>query len=223
MMAEITFSELDAHGWEGNPVPNRWLQRAGSDALALVLPGMRYTCDKPLLYHATQTFLAHGADVVQSWAAYDHADFTQAAPAERMAWLVADARALLDAALAIGHYQRVALVGKSLGTLTMSGLLTQGEWPASPISVWITPLVKYSPVTEAAASLSAPALYVASRLDPTFDEQGWRTVISVLQAEGLLLDEGDHSLEVPLQPLRSLDLLRAVVERLDAFLERVWG
>ncbi len=216
-MAEITFEELDV------PVPNRFVRGAEHRALALMLPGMRYTCDKPLLYHATQVLLAHGADVVQSWAEYTQPAFAQSSPAERLARLVADARALLDAALATGVYRRLVLVGKSLGTLTMSGLLTQSTWPAPPLSVWLTPLVKYPPVIQAAQALPAPALYVASRQDPTFDADGWSAVLAAPQAEGLLFDEGNHSLELPGQPLRSLDLLRAFVERLHTFLEQQWA
>src|SRR3972149_9470558 len=93
-MPEINFLSLDVKGHAGSPVPNRFLKQVGeSHALTVILPGLNYSCDNPLLYYTTDNFIDHSVDVLQLWANYNAADFQSLSSQDQLRWLVDDASA----------------------------------------------------------------------------------------------------------------------------------
>jgi len=52
---------------DDHPIPDNtfFWQEENTDHLALILPGLNYTCDMPLLYYTAQFLIADGADVLQ--------------------------------------------------------------------------------------------------------------------------------------------------------------
>ena len=63
-----------------NPMPDNtfFWQEDKTDHLALILPGLNYTCDMPLLYYSAQFLVAEGADVLQ--VKYDYTQNSQGKP-----------------------------------------------------------------------------------------------------------------------------------------------
>jgi len=169
---------------------------------AVVLPGVRYFSQAPLLWFAREAAQARGWSVLE---------LSERAPAdeEPFEWMRERAGAALDAVSA----DAVAVIGKSLGSAA-APLVAERGLPA----VWLTPLLVRPDVVSALSSSSAPALLVGSSADPTWSdgEQPGGGSVSVLEFEGL-----DHSLQVEGDPLASLDVLRQVTERIGAFLESV--
>jgi hypothetical protein len=169
---------------------------------AVVLPGVRYFSQAPLLWFAREAAQARGWSVLE---------LSERAPAdeEPFEWMRGRAASALDATDAA----TVAVIGKSLGSAA-APLVAQRELPA----VWLTPLLVRPDVVAALASSSGPALLVGSSADPTWSdgERPERDAIEVLELEGL-----DHSLQVGGDPLASLDVLRNVTERIGAFLARL--
>ena len=109
-------------------VRNTFIQQAEpGDGIALMYPGLRYSCDKPLLHYTTEVLLDQGFDVLQLWADYDNPEFRGASQAERTVQLIEDGKALLKAGIKANSYTNLILVGKSLGTLTMA-LSCQRSW-----------------------------------------------------------------------------------------------
>jgi len=107
--------------------------------LALILPGLRSGCERPLLAQSAALLAARGADVVTLDMAYlgDHALF-QRAHDDQLAEIAADGRALFEAVLGRADWERVTVLGKSLGTLQMAGIVA-GPLPESTRMVWLTP------------------------------------------------------------------------------------
>ena len=169
---------------------------------AVVLPGVRYFSQAPLLWFAREAAQARGWSVLE---------LSERAPAdeEPFEWMRGRAASALDATDAA----TVAVIGKSLGSAA-APLVAERGLPA----VWLTPLLVRPDVVSALSSSSAPALLVGSSADPTWSdgEQPGGGSVSVLEFEGL-----DHSLQVEGDPLASLDVLRQVTERIGAFLESV--
>jgi hypothetical protein len=169
---------------------------------AVVLPGVAYFSQAPLLWFAREAAKERGWSVLE---------LTERAPAdhEPFAWMLDRAERLLAATSA----QTVAVIGKSLASAA-AGLVAERGLPA----VWLTPLLVRPAVVEALRSSSAPSLLVGSPADPTWGDgtvpEG--PAISVLELPGL-----DHSLQVEGDPLASLDVLRAVTENVAAFLSRL--
>jgi hypothetical protein len=169
---------------------------------AVILPGVRYFSQAPLLWFAREAAQAAGWSVLE---------LSERAPGDRepFEWMRERAARAVDATDAAA----VVVIGKSLGSAA-APLVAERGLPA----VWLTPLLVRSDVAAALASSSAPALLVGSSADPTWSDgelPGGESV-SVLEFEGL-----DHSLQVERDPLASLAVLREVTSRISAFLESV--
>jgi hypothetical protein len=167
---------------------------------AVLLPGVRYFSQAPLLWFAREAAQARGWSVLE---------LSERAPAdeEPFAWMRARAERALEAASA----DTVVVIGKSLGSAA-APLVAERRLAA----VWLTPLLIRPDVVAALGSSSAPSLLVGSTADPTWSdgEQPEGDSIVVVEFDGL-----DHSLQVEGDPLASLDVLRQVTERIGAFLE----
>jgi len=117
-------SSLSITASGGQPLANSFLQgEPPGRCLAVMLPGIRYTADMPLLYYTTQVLQYHGVDVLQLHPDYDTPAFQKAPVKERLSRMTHDTRAGLEAGLAAGSYRQVVLAGKSIGTLSMALLL----------------------------------------------------------------------------------------------------
>ena len=167
---------------------------------AVVLPGVRYFSQAPLLWFAREAAQAAGWSVLE---------LSERAPGDQepFEWMRGRAASALEATSA----GTVAVIGKSLGSAA-APLAAERGLPA----VWLTPLLVRPDVVAALASSSAPALLVGSTADPTWSdgEQPGGDPIEVLEFDGL-----DHSLQVDGDPLASLDVLRQVTERIGTFLK----
>ena len=219
-----TPTEEQLSGWRGRPLPLRWYRPAeAGDVVAVLWPGLRYTCDAPLLAQATRALLGRGVTVGQVWADYQDAAFQQAPPEQRWRWLLAEGLAVIQAARQAVRPHRFVWVGKSLGTLIMAGVWLEGQGRDLAASVWLTPLLAFPAVVKVLAHVDSPALVVGSREDPTFDREAWQTAAGNLRVEPLLLDRGNHSLEVPGDERATAANLDRVQQVLEAFLDTHLG
>jgi hypothetical protein len=169
---------------------------------AVVLPGVRYFSQAPLLWFAREAAQAAGWSVLE---------LSERAPADQdpFDWMRDRAGRALDAAGA----GTVAVIGKSLGSAAAPLAAERGL-----AAVWLTPLLIRPDVAAALRDSPAPALLVGSTADPSWadGELPANETAEVLEFEGL-----DHSLQVEGDPLASLDVLRQVTERIGAFLESI--
>jgi hypothetical protein len=79
--------------------------------------------------------------------------------------------------------------------------------------IWLTPLLHEPEIAEGFERLHAPALLVGGTADESWDSGlATRAGHAVLELEG-----ADHALQIPGDPIASIDGLRRVVERLDSF------
>jgi alpha-beta hydrolase superfamily lysophospholipase len=178
------------------------LHEGDPERCAVLLPGVAYFSQAPLLWFAREAAQAQGWSVLE---------VSERAPRDQepLAWMRDRAERALDAAPA----ERVAVIGKSLGSVA-APLAAERGLPA----VWLTPLLVRPPVAEAISASSAPVLLVGSTADETWANGGQRgsDAVEVVEFEGL-----DHSLQASGDPMRSLDVLREVTERIGAFFARL--
>ena len=177
------------------------LQHEGDPSrCAVLLPGIRYFSQAPLLWFAREAAQAGGWSVVE-------VDERAPRDQEPFEWMRGQAREALEAA---SSADLVVVVGKSLG----SAAATIVSGPAA----WLTPLLNQPEIADALGSATAPTLLVGSRADPTWSDGSVpdNSALEVLELDGL-----DHSLQVSGDPLASLDVLRDVTARVGAFLARL--
>ena len=176
------------------------LQHEGDPSrCAVLLPGVRYFSQAPLLWFAREVAQARG------WSAVE---VDERAPdgEDPFEWM----RGQAERALAGTSAELIVVVGKSLGSVAA----TVFEGPA----VWLTPLLTRPDIAGALAAAASPALLVGSPDDPSWGEGELpdNPLLEVFELPGL-----DHSLQISGDPFSSLDVLRDVTRRVGAFLDRV--
>jgi predicted alpha/beta-hydrolase family hydrolase len=217
-MRALNITSISFTGYAGKTVPNRFFRQEGlTKTLAVLFPGMNYSCDMPLLFYPLKLLLGRGADVLQVRADYTGPEYKSLPQAERGAWLAADAQAALQAARLQGKYGKLVLVGKSIGTIALASLV-----PHEPqaISIWLTPLLRHPRVTESAEHNRGAALFVAGTADDLFDAAELHRLQTAAQAEAQLIEGGDHSLEIEGDFFASLQALEQVMRAMASFLDR---
>jgi hypothetical protein len=167
---------------------------------AVLLPGMRYSTQAPLLWFARSVAQSQG------WSALDVLDALPDGE-EPFAWARDRARRALDR---VADADEVVVIGKSLAS-GAAGIVADRLAPA----VWLTPLLDEPRVVDDLGRAARPALLVGGSADGAW-------VPDALPDHGLLevvhLDGLDHSLERRGDPMASLEALRVVADRIDRFL-----
>ena len=169
------------------------------DRCVVVLPGMQYTTQAPLLWFAREVAAARG------WSALEVLDSLPEGD-DPFGWARDRARRALDRAEA----DEVVVIGKSLASAA-AGLVADRVLPA----VWLTPLLDRTRVVDDLSRAARPALLIGGSADAVWtpDALADSGLLQVVQLDGL-----DHSLQRPGDPGASLDALRAVATRIDRFL-----
>lgn len=207
---------LEIVGENEHPVANQFIrQESPTEKLAILYPGLRYSCDRPLLYYTTEMLLSRGYDVLQLWSNYGGADFDQLSKAERTIQIIADGQALLNSGRQSGSYEKLLLCGKSLGTLTMAFILNEDHDLSDATTVWFTPLIHLPPVSEAILNIAAPGFIAGSLADSTFSAGPIDQIKSIADTTTYITDHADHSLEIPGDTLKSLKILHQVMVKLS--------
>ena len=204
-----------------NNVPNTFFrQENNADHLALILPGLNYSCDMPLLYYSTQIMLEAGTDVLQ--VKYDYTKTRSGGSAstlkERFGDLQTDVTQIAHVALAQRDYKYLTVIGKSLGTLAIPHLL-QADLPLRPQScVYLTPILNELVPLRDLIQTCPRNLFVIGTGDRYFDPELISQLISPNADNFMIIDGVNHSLEFQGDTSHSLEVLDEVVRRMQNFL-----
>ena len=215
-----TSTTLTIQGYHAEPIPNRFLRPEGAiDHLAVLLPGFGYTLDMPLFYYAENLLLERGWDVLRIEYAYNTRPEFQTLPKpERDRWLLADATAAWRAGLSQQPYERVVLIGKSLGTLAMGHLLTMADPPPNVGAVWLTPVLSVERLRQQVSQYGGPSLFVIGTADPHFEPVVLEKMQAATTGEAVIVKNADHGMDIPGDPIASVRAVERVVEALGRFL-----
>jgi hypothetical protein len=205
-----------------NPTPDNtfFWQEDETDHLALILPGLNYTCDMPLLYYTAQFLIADGADVLQ--VKYDYTQTPQSKTQsldEMVAQLNKDVTSIAKVALEQRNYKHLTIIAKSLGTLGVPTLLEADFSAKVRTCVYLTPILKELVSQKELIQTCQNNLFVIGTSDPYYDPELIRVLINP-QGDNFMIIEGvNHSLEFQGDPLGSLRVLDEVARKLETFLK----
>ncbi len=212
---------LKITGFREAPVQNTFFQnekRTGH--VAVVFPGYGYRCFGPVIYYPTLVLLSLGADVLWVEYAYDREPgYQNLRSGDRREWLASDTRAAVDAVLRQRSYERITLVGKSLGTIAMGDILTEDTRLRSAGAIWLTPLLRNPDLRIQLEKLRNPSLFVAGSADSHYDAEFAARIMKKPESRFLLLEGADHGLEVRDDVIQSLQMLRRITEATLEFLK----
>jgi len=166
--------------------------------VATLLPGRGYGPQAPLLYYARLLLRSRGWAVrTVQWEKVPGLN-----PADHAA-----VAAFAGEVLATADPARALVVGKSLGSLALPVAAERGV-----PGIWLTPLLGIEDVRRAAARAAASTLLIGGTADPYWDgAAAAATGAAVFEVPGV-----DHSLERPGDLNGTLDVLAAVLARMDA-------
>jgi len=211
---------LNITGCRNEAVPNTFFrQKAGTTHLAVLLPGLGYTSQMPVMYYPCLALLASGADVLRADYNYVRLPaFMALEPDERRKCATADATAILDAAITQRDYKKITLVGKSIGTFAMGHLITTVQVLPALQCIWLTPLLKHEQLLSQIKRIKHRALFVTGTADPYYDQKNLEDIIKATGGESIVIEGADHSMEISGNPSASLRALERITDGIVKFL-----
>lgn len=183
--------------------------------LALVLPGGRFYLSAVLRIPAI-TLAERGAELIDitpppdynpTFALEDNRDY------------FAGVGTQIQAAIDGGGWDEVTFVAKSIGTMVLGAVGTSLSLPTKVNALWLTPTFGLEYVRKGAAATGWRSLVVSGSGDRWYDASATSALIGALGAEHLLIERGDHNLEVPSDvhaTLHALDELAAATLKFTA-------
>jgi len=137
--------------------------------LAILLPGLRYGCDRAVLNHAAKVFRSLGHGIAKLNLLYvDDAAFFGADEAAQLFQIASDGRDIIGHLTARAPYEHIWIVGKSLGTLWMGAAFWHDRCPTDRThAVWLTPSLLDTPLLRQMMAQDAPSLAVLGTEDPS--------------------------------------------------------
>ena len=218
-MPNFSYTSLPISGFAGRPLPNLFLkQQEPADHLALLFPGLNYSADMPVLYYPSQILLGHHADVLQVRYEYDRQpDFMRQAAEKRFEQIRIDGFGALETALKERAYQRITLIGKSIGTLSMGCLVGDARLVHSRC-IWLTPLLNDDRLISQIGSGGQPGLFVSGTEDRYYDRMRLEHLAQLPGCRSLVVPGADHSLELPAGLWSNLDTLTRVLKAVEEFI-----
>jgi hypothetical protein len=180
--------------------------------VALLIPGIGYSPERPLLHFACAIFARYGWTTQDVW-------WPERPPQRQgqdlpvwFAQLRSFVQAHLLQVLEREAAPRIALVGKSLGAFA-AGLAADRGLPG----IWLTPMLRDSEVPGDLRRSAAPFLLVGGTADPSWDPELARGFGQpVYEAQN-----ADHSMEIIDDPVKSADVLRHATIAMDAFVREL--
>jgi hypothetical protein len=133
-------------------------------------------------------------------------------------WAFSDAAAACHAALAQRPYEKITLVGKSLGTLAMGYMLSTETALADAQAIWLTPLLWNEMLCSQVRQAKPRSLFVAGTADPHYNPSNLAKLQAATGGEQVLIEGGNHSLEIKGDVMASLRAIESVVRAVHAFL-----
>ncbi len=173
---------------------------------AVVVPGLRYSADGPLLMYAGLAVERRGGSVRRiGWTVPEFGDGD-----DERAWVAARVSEAVDAVVTAAGVAAPVVIGKSLGSLAAPVAADRGL-PA----VWLTPVLTDGPTVAALRRAAAPCLLIGGTADKVWDGQlAWSLTPHVLEIGG-----ADHGMFVPGRLSESAAVLSQVITAVEDFLD----
>ena len=213
----MELNSLNILGYKNQPVPNTFIASPNpAGHLGIILPGYRYPAEMAPLHYAGRVLLEQGADVLRVDYAYNRTDFRQQAEEEQAEWMSTDVFAACEAGLSQRSYEKITLAGKSLGTIAMGHLLAD-ERLQKAACIWFTPILTVEWLLSRIEQTHPRSLFIIGTEDQFYKPDILKHLETITSGHSLILEDVDHSLEIPGDIPKSLMALNQMVQRLQEF------
>lgn len=202
-------------GYKDFEVPYKLYSKdKGAKKLAIILPGAGYTSQAPLLHFSTGLFIKKSYDVLQVNYQYTDKHFDDFSEVNKAIKL--DVKNVIDIVLNNKTYDNFYLIGKSIGTIAMSSELNRDVFKDAK-SIWLTPLIHRDDVLNAMVKSSNKGLSIIGDKDPCYSSDRLLKIKDNRNITSKLVPNVDHSLEYDEDILKSIDVLKSVIQEIEQF------
>jgi hypothetical protein len=209
---------LDAIGYKGQKVPNTFIVQSNPTGhLGIILPGYRHSVDMADLHYAGRILMEQGADLLRAEYRYYQTDYLSQPESGQNQRISEDVFAVSNACLAFRAYNRITLVGKSLGTRGMGFLLGDGRFQKAAC-VWSTPPLTTKWLYSRIEEVRPRSLFIFGTADDYYQPEKLNHLVNVTNGRAVIIEGADHGLEIPESIPRSLTGLGQIVQALQEFL-----
>jgi hypothetical protein len=191
-------------------------QEIGTRSLAIILPGLGYSVQAPLLHFSTGIFLNKSFDVFHVKYQYNDGFYDGLSRKELTEAIQTDAKAAIDLAIEGRAYENFCLIGKSLGTTALSSELKRGLFSQAKV-IWLTPLLQREDVFESMMNSENKGLCFIGENDSCYIEERFSQLSNHPALVSRLIPNANHSLEYDSNPVGSLDLLKEIMKEIENF------
>lgn len=201
---------------EGEPIAYRHYRVADDPAgLVILLPGVHYGADGPLLFYPAVALREAGWDIIHLAYRFQR-DVSNFDPANLLV-VLEDCRTAVAAALDQRSYPTLVYIGKSLGAGLAAFLCADASAKLPTRAVYFTPPVGTPIFDPIFARTPQPAQIILGTLDRFYDKDALDRLRQT-RPFGLTLVEGaDHSLIIPGDLDGSIRVLRRTSQETVAF------
>jgi hypothetical protein len=219
-MPMYSLESFHIQGYDKKEIPNSFYKhKENHKHLAVLLPGMGYTCQMPLLYYPLRLLLEQDANVFRVEYNYSQNEkFKNLSSSERENWLLTDVQTALDAVFKDEEYEKVSVIGKSLGTKAMGYLLNQYDKLKEADAIWLTPLFHDEVLVDKILQCKQRSLFITGTADPCYVEDNVTKILKVTKGDSLIIENADHSLEIENNILDSIEVMNKVLTIIQRFL-----
>jgi hypothetical protein len=216
---DMQLSSLDIVGYKNQPVPNTFMTHSNAAKhLGMILPGYHYSADMPPLHYAGRVLFEQGADVLSVDYTYYRTDFTKQPQNEQDQWISSDVLAACNAGLSQHPYEKITLVGKSLGTIAMGHLLAEARFRKATC-IWMTPILSADWLCSRIEQVQPRSLFIIGTADQFYQPEVLKNLEQATKGHTLVLEGVNHGLQVPGDISKSLLALNQIVQACQEFLD----
>ncbi|MGD7044277.1 alpha/beta family hydrolase [Jeotgalibacillus proteolyticus] len=206
----------ETQGYKGLVVPYTLFKQEQPKGLLIVLPGLVYTAQAPLLHYSTGVYIDRGFDVLQINYRYSTPDYDHFEQSELITALNFDVHTVINILLDNESYKDYYLMGKSLGTIAVSSLLKMETFSEAK-AVWMTPLLHKEDVYQAMLKHNADGLCFIGSKDPYYQEERFNRLKHNPSLSLFCIPEADHSLELKKDTQGSIKILSDLMDQINSF------
>lgn len=185
-----------------------------TDRLAVVFPGAGYSYVEPLLRYGIQVLLKKNYRVLALDKIYGHDPKWRSLSSEQ------EARSVVEQDILQVHRQieerfpnsLELLFGRSLGTFAMACLLERNLVDPQKI-IWQTPALGSK--WEIMRDCKIPGFGILGTADHYYQK-----AVELLPASRIIIDGADHGMEIPGEPIQSIEILKRVTLATEEWIEK---
>ncbi len=216
------FKTLNLIGYRSKPIANTFMKQENeTNKLAIVYPGKGYTCHMPLLYYTSMILLSKGFDVL--WVQYDYGKNSeiQTLPEARQTdWIGIDANAAYSLAKSQRNYEKIVLVGKSLGSAAIKAVVSSNKMPKNLKIIWFTPPLTDSELFNfVTKSCKGNSLFIAGSNDEVVNKDLLNNIQKAGAGRFIFINGANHSMEFEGKPTtKNIKALSTIMSEVSKFI-----